>query len=80
MNCLKTILTHPQNSDIIPVLLGAWCSGLARRPVKPEVAGSNPVAPVKPIVMHYHTKDPDELGVFFVFHCFYSYPIVYMCE
>ena len=24
---------------------GAWCSWLARRPVKPEVAGSSPVAP-----------------------------------
>lgn len=25
--------------------MGAWCSGLARRPVKPKVAGSNPVVP-----------------------------------
>ncbi len=22
----------------------AWCSGLTRRPVKPKIAGSNPVA------------------------------------
>ena len=26
---------------------GAWCSWLTRRPVKPEIAGSSPVAPAK---------------------------------
>ena len=28
--------------------VGAWCSWLARRPVKPEVAGSSPVGPATP--------------------------------
>jgi hypothetical protein len=39
------LLTRSIVTDIIYKPKGAWCSGLTCRPVKPEIAGSNPVAP-----------------------------------
>lgn len=43
----ENLLTQSSTSDNIPFALGGVVQRLARRPVKPEVAGSNPVAPAR---------------------------------
>ena len=38
-------IRRDKSTSVGHVQAGPWCSWLARRPVKPEVAGSSPVGP-----------------------------------